>query len=125
MKLLTLIFLGGGLGSIARYGAARWLNVGTSIPLGTLVANVTACFILGVLVGIADQRQLLSGASRAFWAIGFCGGFSTFSTFSQETITLIQSGSAPMAIFYALISLLLCPGAIFLGIYVARCLPLG
>ncbi|MBL7871107.1 MAG: fluoride efflux transporter CrcB [Cyclobacteriaceae bacterium] len=118
MQSLLFVFLGGGLGSVVRYTIGRWINSAHTynFPFGTLAANVLACVTLGLLIGLADHRQLLSPNARLFWAVGFCGGFSTFSTFSQETLTLFQNGLNTSAISYITISLFFCVGATYLGI---------
>ncbi len=110
--------MGGGLGSVVRYTLNKWINQNytSSFPLATLSINVIACLILGIIVGLADQKQFLSQPSRLFWTVGFCGGFSTFSTFSNETLTLLQAGFNLQAIFYVVASIVLCISANFIGI---------
>src|SRR5215216_3095173 len=94
MQSLFIVFFGGGLGSVVRYSLSRWINTmhHQAFPWGTLVVNVSACFLLGIVVGLADHKQLFNASTRLFWAVGFCGGFSTFSTFSHETLSLLQQG---------------------------------
>jgi fluoride exporter len=118
MQTLFFVFLGGGIGSVVRYSLGRWVNSFHThhFPFGTLAANVIACLTLGLLIGLADHRQLLSPNARLFWAVGFCGGFSTFSTFSHETLTLMQGGFGSSSIIYVIASLLLCVTAIYLGL---------
>lgn len=122
MKDLVLIFAGGGLGSVVRYMLGRWVTGlhQLNFPLGTLVVNVVACFVLGLVVGFADHRQLLSANTRMFWAIGFCGGFSTFSTFSYETLALFQQPAIGSGLLYVLASVVLCLGATVLGMWLVR-----
>lgn len=122
MNHLVLIFVGGGLGSLARYGAgkafASWSPV---LPLGTLAANVLACLILGIFSGWAVLRTGESVlAYRVFVAVGFCGGFSTFSTFSNETIQLILNNRWIEAGLNILISIVLCFGATLLGMWLGK-----
>jgi len=101
------IFIGGGLGSMARYGLARWaISAGREIMWGTLAANVLACLLLGYLAYGASQESY-SPTTRLLLATGFCGGFSTFSTFSLEAFSLLQSGRAGLAVLYLFLSLLL------------------
>ncbi len=127
MKILFAIFLGGGLGSIARYltgkGADYLLDrlvslrtpepfVYTTFPLGTFLSNLMACIILGVVVVLAAREQL-SGFWVPFLIIGFCGGYSTFSTFSYETLGLINAGKWPIAILNILVSVATCIFVLF------------
>ena len=122
MKELALIFAGGGLGSIVRFLLGRWVTTLHQInfPLGTLIVNVVACFVLGAIVGLADHKQVMSADMRVFWAIGFCGGFSTFSTFSYETLLLLQQPNIGGGVLYIVASVALCLGATFFGILIGR-----
>ena len=122
MRDLLLVFLGGGLGSTVRFSLGRWVNAlhNHNFPWGTLAVNILACFILGFVIGLADHKQIISASSRLFWTVGFCGGFSTFSTFSNETFYLIQSGFTVSLILYIGLSLLLCIAAIYGGLYLGE-----
>jgi len=101
------VFLGGGFGSLARYGLARWaIDAGREILWGTLAANVLACLLLGYLAYGASQ-ETYSPTTRLLLATGFCGGFSTFSTFSLEAFSLLQSGRIGLALLYVGLSILL------------------
>jgi fluoride exporter len=122
VKNFLLVFLGGGLGSGVRYAISQLIGLRESqvFPVATLLSNVTACFILGLVIGLADQKQLLTISSRLFWTVGFCGGFSTFSTFSSETLTLLQQGLQLTSFFYILLSVSLCLAAVFIGQITAR-----
>jgi CrcB protein len=119
---IFLVFVGGGAGSTIRFLLGRGVNTMHShhFPFGTLTVNIVACLILGLVVGIADHRQLMSPTARLFWTVGFCGGFSTFSTFSAETLTLIQNGFHLSTIIYVILSLVLCLAATFGGIYLGE-----
>ncbi len=119
LRDFVIVFLGGGLGSITRFGLGKWVNTFHShhFPFGTLAVNVVACFTLGFAIGLADHRQLISPNSRLFWTVGFCGGFSTFSTFSNETWTLIQNGFHFSSVIYIISSLVFCLIAVIGGIY--------
>jgi fluoride exporter len=84
--------------------------------------NIVACLLLGFVIGLADHRQLISPATRLFWTVGFCGGFSTFSTFSHETLYLLQNGHTLSLFLYIGLSLLLCVAATFAGLYAGESL---
>ncbi|MBY0432682.1 MAG: fluoride efflux transporter CrcB [Cyclobacteriaceae bacterium] len=122
MKPFLLIFLGGGIGSVARFALGRWVNVfhSSSLPLGTLTVNVVACLLLGFIIGLADHRQVLSASARIFWTVGFCGGFSTFSTFSHDNLDLLQQGFTFSLFLNIALSLLLCLGASYLGLWLGK-----
>jgi CrcB protein len=122
MRELVLIFVGGGLGSVSRYSLGRWVTSfhTQQFPYGTLAVNVFACLILGLLIGVADHKQLISANARLFWTVGFCGGFSTFSTFSSETVTLIQTGFHLSGVVYIIASLVLCLAATYAGLYLGE-----
>ena len=122
MKSLLLVFLGGGLGSVIRFSLSKWISSlhNHHFPWGTLVVNVVACLVLGWIIGLADHKHIISPSARLFWTVGFCGGFSTFSTFSSETLELIQSGLTASLVLYIAGSVLLCVAATYAGLYVGE-----
>ncbi|MBP9925159.1 MAG: fluoride efflux transporter CrcB [Cyclobacteriaceae bacterium] len=124
MRALIMVFIGGGLGSMVRYSLGRWVNAlhSYNFPYGTLIANVAACFVLGLFVGLADHRQLFSPNARLFWTVGFCGGFSTFSTFGYEALTLLQGGFSLNSLIYVILSLLLSVLAVYAGLFLGESL---
>jgi CrcB protein len=113
------VALGGALGSVARYavslGAVRFLGAG--FPWGTLLVNVAGSFAIGLLAALvtADGRPALGGDARAFVMIGILGGFTTFSSFSLETLDLARSGALGAAAVNAGLSLSFCLAAVWLG----------
>jgi CrcB protein len=113
------VALGGALGSVARYGcsgfAARWLGIG--FPYGTLFVNIAGSFAIGVLgtLALGGGRALASTDARAFVIVGALGGFTTFSSFSLETLNLARGGNFSTAAAYIALSLVLCLIAVSLG----------
>jgi len=103
------VFLGGGLGSICRYLLALILpreDINT-MPWATILTNIAACLILGIYMGYNYKKEIPE-SWLLFVAIGFCGGFSTFSTFTKESLEMIQSGHIDKVMLNILVSLLVC-----------------
>ena len=114
MKFL-LVFLGGGVGSICRYGLALlFLPWTKNYPMGTLVANLISCLLLGIFMG-ATTKQWMDTYWKLLLMTGFCGGFSTFSTFSAEQFTMLQEGHLQTMLIYLALSLMLGLLSIVLG----------
>lgn len=114
------IFIGGGLGSVARYGMGRWLGFSEQgFPLGTLAANFLACIVLGFFAGLVLQKFEMPKPVQLGVMTGFCGGFSTFSTFSHESLNLFQSDKVGIGILYIGASIFLCLIGIWLGQWLA------
>ena len=107
--IYLLIALGGAAGSVLRYliGGAIQRSSGSGFPIGTMVVNVSGCFLIGILIRQFMNIQL-SNDLRALLIVGFCGGFTTFSTFSAETLALVEGGEYARAGFYVLFSVALC-----------------
>lgn len=125
MKSLILIFLGAGLGGVLRY----WLSshiynlLGKHFPYGTLFVNVSGCLLMGFLfVLIMDRLDSLGSPLRSLLLIGVLGGYTTFSTFSIETINLIENGQWLGACMNVLLSTILCLAATWIGVIGARLL---
>ncbi len=97
---VAVVALGGAVGSALRYastiGMTRWL--GTGFPFGTLFVNLVGCLLAGLIFGIAEERTFLSPLVRLLLLTGFLGGFTTFSTFALETMTLVRDGSWAIAL---------------------------
>lgn len=117
------IFIGGGLGSLARYGMHRWLGMTSQgFPLGTLAANLLACVVLGFLGGLLMARVDVPEYLRTGAMVGFCGGFSTFSTFSNEGVSMFGNQRPGFALLYIGVSVLICFIGIWLGQWLGKSL---
>jgi CrcB protein len=116
LKEILLIGLGGGAGSILRYLASRvTVRAGLiTFPVATLAVNVLGCFLIGVLVG-ASLRAGLGAPQKALLVTGFCGGFTTFSAFSLESLQMYQAGSYVMLAVYVAVSVVVGFAAVWAG----------
>jgi len=121
MKQLFLVFIGGGTGSIARYLIGKYISYTVfGIPIGTLTANSLGCFFIGVIMGLALKNNILSQHAVLLMATGFCGGFTTFSTFAYENQMLLKSGNLTPFFIYTLISITIGLLFVFLGLYLTK-----
>jgi CrcB protein len=120
--MLWYIAVGSALGGVSRYlvGGMVQRILDTTFPAGTLVVNLTGSFLLGLFLRYALDTPTLTPEIRGFLTIGFCGGYTTFSTFSYETVALLEDGEWTRAVLYAALSLFLALGATILGFMVAR-----
>lgn len=116
-----VVFLGGGLGSCSRYFISKMISseFQTLFPLGTFTVNVVGCFIIGVVVGLIERFQLHPSLTL-FLATGFCGGFTTFSSFSYENYLLLRNQEYLLGLAYAFMSLFWGFAATFLAIFMIR-----
>jgi fluoride exporter len=120
------IFLGGGLGSIARFAGSGYIarHFGESFPWGTMLVNVTGSFIIGFFATLTDTegRWLVAPSARQFLMIGVCGGYTTFSSLSLQTLNLARHGEWFRAGVNATLSFVLCMAAVWLGCMLAASL---
>lgn len=117
MQQLLLVGLGGFIGSVLRFMVSKlnlyWYFL--SIPMGTLTVNIIGSFVIGILAGISAKSEILSYDFRLFLMVGVCGGFTTFSSFSNENLMLMQNGQFLSAIIYTGLSILFGLIAVYVG----------
>jgi fluoride exporter len=119
MLAYVLVMLGGALGTGARFWASGFIaeRAGEFFPLGTLIVNVTGSFVIGFFAALTDPEGpvLVSPRFRQFFMIGVCGGYTTFSSFSLQTLDLLRDGDWLKASLNAMLSFACCLGAAWLG----------
>lgn len=113
MDKFLWVGLGGALGAILRYSISL-LPLKSSFPFLTLITNVIGAFVIGIVVGLFEKHYLSSNINL-FLKTGVCGGFTTFSTFSLETLTLLENGMPSIAMIYAFVSIVGCVIGVYLG----------
>ncbi|RPI73250.1 MAG: fluoride efflux transporter CrcB [Ignavibacteriales bacterium] len=117
-----IVSLGAAIGGAARY----WLSNAVykffpaSFPYGTFAVNLTGSFILGLIIFFLDEKELISNQIKIFLTIGFCGGFTTFSTFSLETFNLIRDSQYFLAAINIILSVVVCIAGIFLAYIISK-----
>ncbi len=122
LKTLLLVGTGGFLGSISRFLASRFIqnNFDSVFPFGTFVVNVSGCLIIGLIYGFSDKLPSFPDEWKLFLAAGFCGGFTTFSTFANENLALLRDGDIFHFLLYTSLSVILGIIAVFAGVLVTK-----
>lgn len=118
MKHALIVGLGGFVGSIARYLLGLAIQGRTSawqFPLHTFLINVIGCLLIGIFAGLAERRDFITTELRLLLFTGLCGGFTTFSAFALENLTLLRRGEPIIALSYIVLSVLLCIIATWIG----------
>jgi len=116
---LLLVGLGGGLGSMLRFGLSRWIVAG-ALPWGTVVANVVGSLLIGVVLAKTGPTDGPNAHWQAFLAMGFCGGFTTFSSFSWQTLEQLRNGQTGVAIEHVVLTVTVCLFAVWVGAKLGR-----
>ena len=121
MKQVFLVFIGGGVGSVARYLLGKVLNNPTDgIPFGTFLANILGSLLIGFILGLAVENDALTENHTLLLATGFAGGFTTFSTFAYENHVLLKSGDFMNFAIYTIASFVVGFLAVFFGMYLVK-----
>lgn len=121
IKDLILVGIGSGIGGMCRYLISLYLGQSHSgFPWGTFVVNIMGCLLIGILWGLTSRFQNLSPAFSLLFMVGFCGGFTTFSTFSKEGLALLQANNYTLFALYTIGSVLLGVIAVALGYFTTK-----
>ena len=122
MMNLLLIALGGAIGSVARYGCQKWITTifPQAFPLGTFIVNITGCLLIGIFWGLSFRSFAATEGWKLFLMTGLCGGFTTFSAFTLESIGLLKEQRPGLFILYVAGSVLLGLLATFAGMKIIR-----
>jgi CrcB protein len=122
IKTLLYIGSGGFLGSVSRFLASRYLqnNFPSAFPFGTFLVNISGCFLIGLIYGFSERSSLLTQGWKMFLAVGFCGGFTTFSTFANENLALLRDGDFFHFFIYTGLSVFLGIAATFFGVLITK-----
>ena len=121
MMHLLAVALGGAAGSLLRYWMSGWLNTPEGrLPVGTLSINVIGSLLMGITFVLIMEKARLSPELRPLIMTGMLGGFTTFSTFSLEAVTLFNEGHTGAALIYVLLSVILCITALYIGLWFTR-----
>ena len=118
MKTVLIVFIGSGIGGVSRYAVQHWVAGGSPsiFPLGTFVVNLAGCFLIGLFYALGEKGNVLTPEWRIALTTGFCGGFTTFSTFAFENMNLLRAGDYVYFSLYIFLSVSVGIAGVFLGI---------
>lgn len=121
MKDLALVFVGGGVGSLARYAVGKFYQQWQpAFPYATLTANFLSCIVFGFVLMLGMQKLNLNFSLKLLLITGFCGGFSTYSSFTFETVELFKAGQTGMAFINIVINFALSVTGLYIGLWFGR-----
>ena len=117
IRIILIIGTGSFVGGITRFLTSRFIqhHVNSLFPYGTFVVNITGCFLIGLFYGLSERGSLMNPELRMFLTVGFCGGFTTFSTFTNENMALLRDGNFFHFALYTSFSVFLGLMATYLG----------
>jgi CrcB protein len=123
-RLLLIIGSGSFIGGIARFLISRYVQSQalSTFPYGTFLVNVAGCFLIGIFYGLSERGNLMNAELRMFLTVGFCGGFTTFSTFASENISLLREGDFFFFALYTSLSIFLGLMATYIGNLIIKAL---
>jgi CrcB protein len=122
LRTVLLIALGGGIGSVLRYCTAVIVQkyFASIFPLATFITNMLGCLLIGIFLGLLDKNQLSDSGFKWFFITGFCGGYTTFSTFGFENIAMFQNNHSALAFLYIALSIIVGLFAVWAGLFLTK-----
>lgn len=122
IRTLILIAVGGGIGSILRYLTALLVQkyYASVFPLATFITNVLGCLLIGLAIGFLEKNQITNSDLKWFFITGFCGGYTTFSAFGYENISLLHNNNSALAFLYIGLSVIVGLFAVWLGLFLTK-----